>query len=125
MNSFTIRLIDVRFDIRIGILPQEQIVSQPVSISLEVSIASKDFETSFPEENLQASISYAELYRLMEEEMKDGSGLLETLAVRLSRRIQKSYPSVLKGVIEITKLNPPIPGMAGKAGIKYFFEKTS
>lgn len=125
MNSFTIRLIDVRFDIRIGILPQEQIVSQPVSISLEVSIASKDFETSFPEENLQVSISYAELYRLMEEEMKDGSGLLETLAVRLSRRIQESYPSVLKGVIEITKLNPPIPGMAGKAGIKYFFEKTS
>ncbi|MBD5307178.1 MAG: dihydroneopterin aldolase [Bacteroides sp.] len=125
MNSFTIRLIDVRFDIRIGILPLEQIVSQPVSISLEVSIASKDFETSFPEENLQVSISYAELYRLMEEEMKDGSGLLETLAVRLSRRIQESYPSVLKGVIEITKLNPPIPGMAGKAGIKYFFEKTS
>ena len=118
---------DVRFFARHGVFEQERVCGNEFSVNLTVSLpypcdlsVSTDDENP-EEENLDVFISYADLYAIVEKEMKRPRKLLETVAVAIAREVKTRYPEIESGSVKITKIIPPIPGMDGKASVNFIF----
>lgn len=121
-NMMTVRLEDARFFGRHGVMKQERVCGNEFAVTLSVTFPYYYEESALGKvENLDASISYAELYAIVEEEMKEPRELLETIASRIAYKLRKQYPKITEGSVEITKIIPPIAGIDGKAGIKLNF----
>ncbi len=120
-NLLTVGLYDLELSSRIGILPQEKLIPQSYRVTLEVTFSPWNLERE--PENLEYSISYLDLYNIVKAHFERGGDLLEGMAIGISTDVLQQFKTIKKGRIEILKLNPPIPGIVGNAGIKYFFEK--
>lgn len=117
MEVFKIKLIDLRFFSRIGVFEQERKVGNDFILNLEIKIDA----SGFIEENLESSISYAEVYKEVKDIMDKDWFLLETVAVKIKETLTVRWPFILNGAISITKVSPPIPGINGQCGIEYLF----
>ncbi|MDE6339803.1 MAG: dihydroneopterin aldolase [Muribaculaceae bacterium] len=62
----TIKLKDLLFHSLIGVEEQERIVGNEFRVNVELTYSADHFEN----ENLESTISYAEVYALVEEEMR-------------------------------------------------------
>ncbi len=120
-QSVTIGLYDVELHGHIGLLKQEETLLQTYRVEVEVTVPGED--VALRREDLNASVSYADLYEIVERRISEGGALLETVAVDIAERILSRWEHVESGYVRLLKLNPPICGMKGSAGIKYFFRK--
>lgn len=109
---------DVRFHAHHGVFEQERTVGNEFSVNLRVSV---EQTSGMADDNLEGTLSYADLYDAVAAEMAVPSRLLEHLAIRTVSRLRKDFPQILSGEIEITKIAPPIPGMRGEAGVALRF----
>lgn len=99
-----------------GVLPQEQTIGAYFSVSLEIDT---DFESALETDDLSGTISYADIYKSVEEEMRIPSRLLEHVAGRIAKRLFKDFPAINQMKIELFKENPPIGGAeCTQAGIR-------
>lgn len=114
---FRIKLIDVRFFSKIGVFEEERIEGQNFILNLTIDVAS----SRFVEEELESTISYADIYQEVKIIMSNEWLLLETVAVQIRNALLKRWPQILRGSISIVKVNPPIEGIEGSCGIDYFF----
>lgn len=119
MNEFIIKLKDAEIPGRHGLLPQEALTGHLFIVNLEVAMSAEEFIRDL--ENLNKSISYAELYEVVANEMSRPRKLLETLAVEIASRLKERWPEIKRGRIEIVKKAPPIPGFSGDAGVEFIF----
>lgn len=110
---FEIELRDVRFHSRIGVFEQERIVSNEFLLNLSVSYPDKDFVN----EDIDTSISYADLYVIVSEVMKREWLLLESACRAIAIAIRQSYAGVDKVRVSIEKLSVPIPSFQGTARV--------
>lgn len=101
-----------------GVLEQERKVGNEFIISVSVVIPETDGMRS---DRIQNTLSYVDLYRIVEEEMKTPRNLLETVALDIAGKIKRFYPEVISGNITIAKSAAPINGFSGQAGITYYF----
>lgn len=112
-SSFDIELRDMHIYAYHGVFSQESSVGNEFIVNLSVSInADPDLEFN---DNLDATISYADLYDIVSSEMAKQSKLLETVALRIASKIKLRWNIVKKGRISIEKTSPPIPGFTGNA----------
>lgn len=97
-----------------GVLEQERKVGNHfiVSLSVEVSI-----DRSLETDDLSDTISYADLYALVNEEMSIPSKLLEHVVGRIHRRLMAYSERILSLRLRLTKLNPPFPGDVRSASV--------
>lgn len=117
MREFCVSLIDLHFKALIGLYEQERIAGNDFRVNLSVWYDAARFE----EENLDTGISYADLFTIVNEEMTKVTLLLETVALRIEKRVLDNYPFITRGEISIVKLNPPIPGIEGDGGVTLRF----
>ncbi|MDE5790149.1 MAG: dihydroneopterin aldolase [Muribaculaceae bacterium] len=117
MELFKIKLTDLRFFSSIGVFEQERKVGNDFIVNLEIRIDASSFE----EENLDSSISYAEAYEVVKYIMGREWLLLETVAIKIKETLLARWPFILGGSIDITKVSPPISGINGQCGIEYLF----
>jgi len=117
MSVFRIKLSGLRFYGRIGVFNQERAVGNEYVVDMAVEIPGDSFE----EENLDTSISYADIYEIIREEMGRETLLLESVAVRISKRVKERWPKIEKGTVSIEKEGVPISGIDGRCGIEYLF----
>lgn len=117
----TIRLRDLRFHSRIGVFEQERTVGNEFLVNVSIEIDGKNFRT----EQLDTTLSYADIYDEIAGTMKREWLLLESAAEEICRRISGRWEQVKCVDIKIIKLAPPISGIDGDCGIEYFFEKKS
>ena len=82
---------NVRFHAYHGVLEQEQTVGNDYLVNLTVTY---DFSTAMETDELSGTISYADLFELVKEEMAVPSKLLEHVAGRIGKRIFIEYPSI-------------------------------
>lgn len=120
MDIITISLEEVEIHGRHGVMPQENRVGNTFRVSVSVDIP-VDFDPSA--DNPDSTISYADIYDIVKEEMAVTSKLLETVAWRIADRLRRRWPVIIKGFVAIAKCPPPISGIIGNASVKYFFEK--
>lgn len=121
MRRFDITLSQLQFHARHGVFDQEQTVGNDFTVDLTVSIPCKETLSSQTQENLGDTISYADLYEIVKEEMSRPRQLLETVATAIADRIQALWPQVQDGSVTICKTTPPIPGITGAAKITLHF----
>ncbi len=118
-QTFEIKLHDVRIHARHGVFPQEEAIGNEFLVNLTVRIPAVDFD---PEaDDLASTLSYADLYALLTREMARRARLLETVCVRTANALKATFPTIQSGEIEIVKVTPPISGIVGTTGVKYFF----
>lgn len=116
--DFEISLDGLRFHAFHGVFPQESKVGNEFIVDLSVRIP---FSEKTGDDSLDSTISYADLYFIVADEMKKPRKLMETVAASIRARIADCYPQVLSGSIRICKTNPPIPNMCGSASVRLIF----
>ena len=117
-TSFRIKLSGLRFYAFHGVLPQEQKVGNEFIVNVAVSIP---FDNAILDDQLEATISYADIYDIVAEEMSHARKLLETVAATISIRLKEKWPRISNGTISICKSTPPIAGITGNSEVEIIF----
>ena len=115
-NIYIIRLEDVRIFARHGVLPEERLTGNEFIVDLTVKTIA---ESEVLDDDISATVSYADLYVIIREEMRVPRNLLESVAGGICTRIKNKYPQILEISVKITKCRPPIPDFIGKASIEF------
>lgn len=119
MSEFEIQLRDVLLFARHGVLPEERVTGNQYCVNIRLRIDASNFDVD--KDDLASTISYAEIFDILNDVMSKPVALLETVAVKFSKIVLSRWQNIKGGEIEIIKMVPPIPGMVGQAGVKYIF----
>ena len=106
LQSTEILLRDLRFYARHGVLEQERTVGNAYTVNLTLRLS--DAGAAVFEDHLDGTISYAEVYALVREEMHTPSALLEHVAGRILRRLFETFDLLEYAEVEVCKDNPPM-----------------
>lgn len=106
VNNTTISLNNLRFYAYHGVLEQESRVGNEYELSLVLRL---DATPAMQSDNLSHTVSYADVYNVLQEEMALPAHLLEHLVGRIMARLQREFPLLTGATCSITKLVPPIP----------------
>ena len=118
MKHFVIALTDVRIHAFHGVMDQERKVGNEFKVNLRVEIP---YSPAIKNDNVDDTVSYADLYNIVREEMAIPRCLLETVADSIAERIAGKWPQIKSGQITICKSTPPILKMTGEAEVTLFF----
>ncbi len=103
----TIRLNNIRTFSYHGCLVEEGKIGSDYSVDLKIKT---DLKKSCLSDNLQDTVDYVLLNKIVVQEMDIRSHLLEHVGHRIITRIFKEIPVVTKVILAVSKLNPPIGG---------------
>ena len=88
-----------------GVMPQERIVGADFTIDLEIGM---DFTKAIETDDLEGTISYADIYEIVKHEMAIPSNLLEHAAGRIVKTLKNTYPPIKSVRLRLMKDNPPL-----------------
>lgn len=77
-----------------------------------------DFDQAFLTDSIRQTIDYQKLYQIVKVEIEKPTKLLETIAKRVSDRVNENF-SVEFVEVSVSKLNPPIGGICTRAKVIY------
>ena len=103
----TIKLKNIRTYSYHGCLLEEGKIGSDYTVNLEVKT---DLRKSSTTDDLEDTVDYLALNRIVVEEMAIRSKLLEHVAHRIITRIFKEIPSISRIILAVSKINPPIDG---------------
>ena len=115
MVSSYICLKEVRFHAFHGVMPQARRVGADFLLSLRVGY---DFSKAMRTDEVGDTLNYAEVCRIVKEEMDKPSALLEHVAGRIADAIFRQFPDVRSIDLELTKQNPPMGADCEGAGVE-------
>lgn len=119
-NSSFIFLNNVRLYAFHGVAGQERRVGGWFRVSVSTQY---DFSKAMDTDNVEDTISYADLLQVVEREMAQPSQLLEHVAGRIARAIIDDFPAVETVRISVTKENPPMGANCDGAGVELEMRK--
>lgn len=90
-----------------GCLIEEGKIGSDYSVDLEVKT---DLRKSSVSDNLEDTVDYVLLNKIVVEEMDIRAQLLEHVAHRIIVRIFAEVPAISRIIVAVSKLNPPIGG---------------
>lgn len=114
-KSTKIFLRQLRFHAFHGVLDQERRVGNDYVINV---VAECDFAHAMQTDELEDTVNYAEIYRVVKEEMAVPSKLLEHVAGRIGERLFNEFPFLQSLDISIMKVNPPFGADCEGAGVE-------
>ena len=110
-----IKVENIRVFANHGCLTGETKIGSDYRVDLEVKA---DLQRSAKTDLLSDTVDYVLLNRIVREEMKKPTHLLETVAKRILVRILNESEMVNKATVAVSKLNPPIGGDVEMVTIK-------
>lgn len=99
-----------------GVLPEENRIGTSYILNVEVHA---DLWKATETDDLNDTISYAEINDLIHAEMKIPSKLLEHVAGRIINKIHSAFPQINFIKIKITKTSPPMKGEMDGASVAF------
>ena len=114
-NHMYIRMEGMKFYAFHGVLPQENLVGANYYIDLKLKTA---FSRAAEPDELEGTVSYADIYTSVKEEMNMPSKLLEHVCQRIARRIFHDFPTIETVDISLFKENPPMGANAQRIGVE-------
>lgn len=90
-----------------GCLLEEGKIGSDYTVDLEIKT---DLRKSAISDELEDTVDYVQLNKIVTDEMAIRSKLLEHVAHRIIRRIFDELPEVSRILLAVSKLNPPIGG---------------
>lgn len=97
-----------------GVYPHELESGNWFEIDIAVDV---DFSKAAEHDELEETVNYETLFRVIKQEMEIPSKLLETVAEKIVDDVLRMFPRVEKVDFKISKLNPPIGGKCRKASV--------
>lgn len=110
-----IYLEDVKIYAYHGVLPEENITGTYYILNLEIHT---DLWIAAESDDLNDTISYAEINEIIHNEMKINSKLLEHVAGRIITKIREKFDQISYIKLRITKTSPPMKGEMKGASIE-------
>ena len=119
-TNMYIRMEGMKFYAFHGVLPQENLVGANYYIDLKLKT---DFSRAAETDALEGTVSYADIYASVKEEMDMPSKLLEHVCQRIALRIFKDFPTIEAIDICLFKENPPMGACAKRIGVGVHYER--
>ncbi|WP_298340779.1 dihydroneopterin aldolase [uncultured Algibacter sp.] len=110
-----IKVTNIRVFAYHGCLNEETKIGSDYRVDLKVKAY---LQQSAKTDQLEDTVDYVFLNRIIKEEMAIPSKLLETVAKRILDRIFNEDKLVTKATVNVSKLNPPIGGDVERVTIK-------
>lgn len=98
-----------------GVLPEENIIGTYYILNVELHT---DLWKAAESDDLNDTISYADINQIIHDEMTIKSKLLEHVAGRIISRIHDEFPQIDYIKLKITKTAPPMQGEMRGASIE-------
>lgn len=117
-TSMYIYLEGVRLFAHHGIDPQETVVGANFIVDLRLKT---DFTHAAQTDELDGTVSYADIHETVKEEMKIPSKLLEHVCERIGQRLFNEFPSIIEISIRLSKENPPMGGDCKNIGVEVHY----
>jgi len=96
-----------------GVMEEERIIGGTFLVDISYDLVTNAVET----DNIEDTISYAEVFDIVKAEMQKPSNLIEHVAGRIMKVVKSKFPQMDNTTVKISKLNPPVNGEAGKASV--------
>jgi len=101
-----IELKGMRFFARHGVYEAERIEGNDFIVDFS---GETDLTAASESDDLNDTVDYQKIQRIIASEMEVPSSLLEHVAGRIIRRLQVEIPQLLHVSVSISKMNPPLP----------------
>jgi len=92
-----------------GCLEQEKIRGNSFTVDFRGEL---DLSAAAESDNLNDTLNYGEIYDLIAEEMSVPSELLENVAGRIVKEIERRFPQLISFSVRVSKKRPPVDGVA-------------
>ena len=102
-----IRVTNIRAYAFHGCLVEEGKIGSEYRVDVSVSA---DLQPSAESDNLQETVDYVHINKIVKEEMAIRSKLLEHVAKRILNRIFDEIAIATEATVSVSKINPPIGG---------------
>ena len=113
MESY-ILLENIVFYANHGVFLQENLVGNEYVVNLKMKL---DLGKAGMTDNLDDTVSYADVYNIIKKEMEVPSKLLEHVAKRMILSIKGRFPQIDEIEVKLSKRNPPIGGQLDYASV--------
>ena len=114
MNTY-IFLKELRFFAHHGVGEQETRVGNEFTIDLRIKT---DIVRAMRTDNVDDTVSYADIYEVIKQEMNIPSKLLEHVVGRIARRLFRDFPTIEALELKLYKRNPPMGADIAAAGVE-------
>ena len=114
MNTY-IFLKELRFFAHHGVGEQETHVGNEFTIDLRIKT---DIAKAMRTDNVDDTVSYADIYEVIKQEMNIPSKLLEHVVGRIARRLFRDFPTIEALELKLYKRNPPMGADIAAAGVE-------
>lgn len=114
MNTY-IFLKDLHFFAHHGVGEQETRVGNEFTIDLRIKT---DIAKAMRTDNVDDTVSYADIYEVIKQEMNIPSKLLEHVVGRIAHRLFRDFPTIEALELKLYKRNPPMGADIAAAGVE-------
>ncbi|MBQ5895803.1 MAG: dihydroneopterin aldolase [Bacteroidaceae bacterium] len=114
IKEYTIELRDVHLFAHHGVMPQEQKIGAWFTLDIKMEINDYNCITS---DEIDGTVSYADVYEILRQEMTKPSKLLENVCQRISKRLYETFLQIVAIEITLCKDTPPMGGDRLKAAV--------
>lgn len=97
-----------------GVFEQEALVGNRFRVNLKMNV---DITEAMLTDEVTDTVSYADAFQVVDQEMKIRAKLLEHLTGRITSRLFDSFPSINEIEIKLSKVNPPGCGDIKQASV--------
>lgn len=115
-----IHLTGMKFYAFHGVLPQEKLVGAYFYVNLKLKT---NFIRAAKTDELESTVSYADIYSTIKEEMKIPAKLLEHVCQRIAHRLYQDFPAIESLDISLFKENPPMGACAQRIGVEVHYSR--
>lgn len=107
ISEYNIELRDIHLYAHHGVMPQERVVGAWLTINAKLTI--NNWECAY-NDNIENTVSYADVYDTIKNEMSTPSNLLENVGKRILESLFGQFATVEEIEITICKDTPPMGG---------------
>lgn len=108
-NIGVIELEGMEFKAYHGCLEQEKVRGNLFTVDFRGEL---DLSAAAESDNLNDTLNYGEIYEIVAEEMSIPSELLENVAGRIVKAIERGFPQLAEFSVRVSKKRPPVDGVA-------------
>ncbi len=91
-----------------GFYKEERKIGNKYNVDVNVEA---DLEKAARKDRLSATLDYESIYRIIQEEMRKPSKLLEHIARQIIKQIYVHFPDIHSVEVSVAKYNPPVGGV--------------
>jgi len=103
-----------------GCLDEEGKIGSSYEVNLEIEA---NLKPSAQTDELEDTVDYVLLNNIVKEEVAIRAKLLETVVMRILKRILEEAPLVIRATVALSKINPPIGGNVARVTIEMTLER--